>query len=125
MLSLLLDEQISPAVAAQLRGKQADVPVQSLYEWRAGAFVGASDDLVLRAAAQESLTLVTYDLKTIPPLLAEWGATGISHGGVIFVDNRTIPSHDFGGLLRSLLACWNLRQSFDWSDRVTYLEASR
>lgn len=122
MLSLLLDEQISPQVVAALSVLGANVPVVSLYDWRAGALTGTDDALVLQGAAEDGLTLVTYDLKTIPPLLVEWGATDRSHGGVIFVDDRSIAPADFGGLARALLFCWEKQGEWDWTDRVVYLK---
>ncbi len=121
MLSLLLDEQISPQVGAALSALQAGVPVVSLYDWRAGALTGMDDGLVLQGAAEDGLTLVTYDLKTIPPLLVEWGVVGRSHSGVIFVDDRSIAPADFGGLARALLFCWETQGAWDWADRIVYL----
>jgi hypothetical protein len=83
---------------------------------------GTDDALVLEAAAEDGLTLVTYALKTIPPLLVEWGASGRSHGGVIFVDERTISPADFRGLARSLRVCWETRGGWDWNERIIYLK---
>jgi hypothetical protein len=67
--------------------------------------------------------LVTYDRKTIPPILVEWGASGISHGGVLFVDNRTIASNDFGRLVRTLIYYWDQEHENDWTNRVGFLPA--
>ncbi len=78
--------------------------------------------MVLQGAAEDGLTLVTYDLKTIPPVLVEWGASGRSHGGVILVDDRTIAPADFGGLARALLACFEAQGTWDWADRIVYLK---
>ena len=121
MLSLLLDQQISPEVAEQVRAKRTGIPIQSFYEWRDGAFVGIADHHILRAAANDGLTLVTYDRKTIPPILVEWGASGMSHGGVIFVDNLTIRSNDFGRLVRALIYYWDQEHASNWTDRVGFL----
>lgn len=38
---------------------------------------------------------------TIPPRLKAWAEEERPHGGVIFVDQRTFLSSDFGGLIRS------------------------
>ena len=121
MLSLLLDEQISPQTAVALASLNAQVPVVSLYTWRSGALTGTDDALVLQGAAEDGLTLVTYDLKTIPPVLVEWGTQGRSHGGVIFVDDRSISTADFGGLARALLSCWKAQSEWEWTDRIMYL----
>jgi len=64
----------------------------------------------LRTAKEFSidrLTLATDNLKTIPPLLVEWGLNGVSHGGAILIDDRTIASCDFGGLIRALTRLWD------------------
>jgi len=121
MLSLLLDEQISPQVAAAMTALHSEVPVVSIYDWRGGALTGTDDALVLAAAAEDGLTLVTYDLKTIPPVLVEWGALGRAHAGVIFVDDRTIAPADFGALARALLFCWESQGAWEWADRIVYL----
>lgn len=123
MLSLLLDQQISPDVAEQVRQKRPEIAILSLYEWRGGAFVGVADPLILQAAVEDHLTLVTYDRKTIPPVLLEWGTTGTSHGGVVFVDNLTIPSNDFGRLVRALIYYWEQEHDGEWTDRIGFLPA--
>ena len=33
-------------------------------------------------------SLVTYDRRTIPPLLKTWAESGLHHGGVVFVDEN-------------------------------------
>jgi uncharacterized protein DUF5615 len=98
-VKLLLDEHISPAVA---RGLSGVVEVAALRDWQAGAYLEAPDTLILQAAAVDGWTLVTYDLRTIPPLLKDWGEQGITHGGVILVDERTIAQNDIGGLVHAL-----------------------
>ena len=122
MLSLLLDEQISPQVVVSLSTLRAEVAAVSLYDWRAGALTGADDALVLQGAAEDGLTLVTYDLKTIPPLLVEWAASDRRHGGVIFVDDRSISPADFGGLAHALRFCGEVQGAWDWTDRIVYLK---
>lgn len=121
MLSLLLDEQISPVVAAQIRARRPACRAESVYGWRDGALTGAPDDAVLRAAAREGLTLVTYDQRTIQPLLREWGSAGTSHAGVVFVDERTVAPQNFGGLISALVQLWDRDHATDWRDRIVFL----
>ena len=121
MLSLLLDQHISAEVAEQVRARRPEISVRSLYEWREGAFIGIADPLILHAAAAEGLTLVTFDRKTIPPILVEWGNSGTSHGGVVFVDNREIASNDYGRLVRALIFFWDQEHASDWANRVGFL----
>lgn len=125
MLTYLLDENISFVVADQITRKNPDVGVQSIRRWQGGAFIGQEDGRLLRAAAQEGLTLVTYDLKTIPPLLAEMAADGERHAGVVFVDHSAIRSNDFGGLVSALLAHWQRYAAEEWTDRIAFLQPGR
>jgi hypothetical protein len=121
MLRLLLDEQISRAVAEGLRRRRKEIPVQSLVEWEGGRFLGTADDLILREAASQNLTLVTYDRKTIPPLIKLWIEAGKDHGGVIFVDERTIRPSDFGGLIGGLQNIFDETLKWNWTNRVLFL----
>jgi len=121
MLSLLLDEHISPEVAAGLRRRNPKLNVRYMVEWEGGAFLGQDDSACLAAAAAQHLTLVTYDRRTIPPLLKSWAEAGRGHGGVIFVDEKTISPADIGGLIRALLILATEGLNWDWSNRVCYL----
>lgn len=122
MLAYLLDENISFVVAEQLGRKNPQIVVHSVCRWRGGVFLGQEDGHLLRTAAQEGLTLVTYDLKTIPPLLGEIAAEGEQHSGVVFVDHAVIRSSGFGGLVSALLAHWDLYASEAWDNRIGYLK---
>jgi hypothetical protein len=104
MLRLLLDEHISPKVAKGLRRVSRGIVAQSMAEWEGGKFLGQDDATCLGEAALQRFTLVTYDRKTIPPLLKTWTETGVSHGGVIFIDEKSISPADIGGLVRALAA---------------------
>ncbi len=121
MLKLLLDEHISPDVADGLRQKQKGVSVLSLGQWEEGKFLGASDELILAEAAAQKPTLVTYDRKTIPPVLKAWAEAGREHGGVIFVDEKTIAPSDIGGLLRALQKLVREVSKADLSTAVIFL----
>jgi hypothetical protein len=121
MPKLLLDEHISPRVAAGLRRHGHAPAVRALAEWEGGSFLGQDDAACLRQAADLNWTLVTYDRRTIPPLLKAWAEAGLTHGGVIFVDEKTIPPSDIGGLVRALGALAKQEGALDWTDRVRYL----
>jgi hypothetical protein len=83
MLKLLLDEHISRDVAHGLRRRSRTVKILGLAEWESGHFLGQDDAACLRVAAAQGLTLVTYDRRTIPPLLKTWAEEERTHGGVI------------------------------------------
>jgi hypothetical protein len=121
MLKLLLDEHISTRVAKGLRRIDRRILVHSMLEWEEGGFLGRDDEACLRAAAAQQLTLVTYDRRTIPPLLKNWAEAGLCHAGVIFVDEKTIAPSDIGGLVRALAAVAKAGRDWDWSDRILFL----
>jgi len=68
-LSFLLDEHIAPSVSVQVKSKNSAIEIQSIQQWQKGTYRGKSDSSILKAARADSLTLVTYDVRTIPPLL--------------------------------------------------------
>jgi hypothetical protein len=119
-MRLLLDEHIALAVAPALVSR-APIEVHTLHEWLGGQHLHAADDVILRAAHGAGLTLVTYDRRTIPDLLKEWGEQGIAHGGVIFVDERSIAQDDVGGLVRALMRLIGELGDVDWENRVVFL----
>jgi len=121
MLALLLDEHVSPDVADGLRRRQKVIIVHCLAEWEAGRFMGLPDDALLKEAHAQKLTLVTYDRKTIPPLLKLWAEAGQDHAGVIFVDQKTIPSSDLGGLIHALQRLFRESAEWDWTNRISFL----
>lgn len=121
MLKLLMDEQISPNVGEGLRRRNKALETRWLAEWESGRFLGLGDALLLGEAAAQGLTLVTYDRKTIPPLLKAWAEAGRDHAGVVFVDQRTIATSDFGGLIRALQKLCAEAGDWDWTNRVCVL----
>lgn len=121
MLKLLLDEHISPDVAAGLRRRHSGLPVHSLGEWEAGSFLGQEDSVCLEEAFHQGFTLVTYDRRTIPPLLKRWAEEAHSHAGVIFVDEKTISPADIGGLVKALRNLVKETRSWNWTDRIVFL----
>jgi hypothetical protein len=104
MLRLLLDEHISPRVAEGLRRRAPSLVVHAMANWEGGNFLGQDDNACLMEAAHQRLTLVTYDRRTIPLLLKTWAESGRTHGGVIFVDEKTIAPADVGGLVKHSIA---------------------
>jgi len=121
MLKLLLDEHISPAVAGGLRRHDRSLLVFCLAEWEDGELLGQEDSACLQEAAAQGMTLVTYDRRTIPLLLKTWAEEERKHGGVIFVDEKTISPTDTGGLVRALINLSRATAKWDWSNRVCFL----
>jgi hypothetical protein len=121
MLKLLLDEHISPDVADGLRRRNRAIEVHSMVGWEGGYFLGQEDSVCLRQAAIQGLTLVTYDRRTIPPLLKAWAEEERPHGGVVFVDDKTISPADIGGLVRALIRLAKETGNWNWTNRVYFL----
>jgi hypothetical protein len=124
MLKLLLDEHISQAVAQGLRRRHRQLAVFCMPEWESGDFLGQDDSACLKQAATQGLTLVTYDRRTIPPLLKAWAEEERKHGEVIFVDEKTIPPSDTGGLIAALIDLSQKTAKWDWTDRICFLRRS-
>ena len=122
MLSFLLDEQISPEIAKQITKKRVDIEIFTLYTWQKGYYLGVSDEVILKAAAKEELTFITYDQKTIPPILFEWGQANINHAGVVFIDYRSITPNNFGALVRAIIWLWDTQNQENWQNRIVYLQ---
>jgi len=121
VLKLLLDEHISPDVADGLRRRNRTVVVRYMVEWENGDVLGQEDSACLQEAATQGLTLVTYDRRTIPPLLKAWAEEERKHGGVVFVDEKTISLTDICGLVWALTRLLKETGKWDWTNRVSFL----
>ena len=121
MLKLLLDEHISPEVGRGLARRISSITVHHMTNWENGDLVGQDDAARLELATRQSLTLVTYDRRTIPPLLKTWAESGRDHGGVIFIDEKTIAPSQIGTLVRALSSLYQETYKWDWTDRVCFL----
>ena len=121
MLKLLLNEHISPDVSAGLRRRRRELVVYAMRDWAGGAYLGQDDSVCLAEAAIQRMTLVTYDRRTIPPLLKQWTEEGRHHGGVIFVDEKTISPADIGGLVTALAELAKVARDWGWQDRICFL----
>ena len=121
MLKLLLDEHVPPAVATELKRHIRSLEAHPLPQWRGGAFLGESDERIVAEAAALGLTLVTYDVKTIPNVLYGRVRAGLSHGGAILVTSHQIRMGEVGDLVRALESLFRRMGSLDWTNRVVFL----
>ncbi len=85
-MRLLLDEQYSAEIAAQLRSDGYDVA--SVHEL---GLVGIADQPLLETAATEERALVTNNVRDFAPLAVSWTAEGRDHYGLIFTSDRSLP----------------------------------
>jgi predicted nuclease of predicted toxin-antitoxin system len=82
----LLDEQLSPQIAALLRQRGHDVVAVG----ERAELVGRSDRIILDIASTEHRAVITNNIKDLRPLAAERLARGQTHGGLILLpSNRT------------------------------------
>ncbi len=121
MLSLLLDENLSGEIARRVNARRPDVPIYSAHDWEGGRLRGASDESVLRIAAEFGLTLVTFDVNTIPLLLVRLSNEAFVHGGIVFVHNATMRSNDCGSLVRAHIQLYDAEKETEWTDRLFFL----
>lgn len=122
-MRLLLDAHVSPAVA---RALQLDgIDAVALRDWLDGAFRAAADDDLLAAALEDGRVLVSFDCRTLPPLLRELAETGQHHAGVILVDERTLRPNDIGELQRALRRLIECSGAADWQDVAVFLRSGR
>ncbi len=85
-MRLLLDEQYSAEIAAQLRSDGYDVAsVRDL------GLVGIADRSLLETAATQQRALVTNNVRDFAPLAVTWAAEGRDHYGLIFTSDRSLP----------------------------------
>ncbi|BBX73390.1 DUF5615 family PIN-like protein [Mycobacterium shinjukuense] len=80
-MKALLDEQLSPHIAALLR--QAGYGVLAVAD--RDDLIGCSDRTVLEVASDEGRALVTNNIKDFRPLVAERLAQGRTHPGLILL----------------------------------------
>ena len=121
MNAFLLDENISPVIAEQVRLKDESVQIYSVHSLRDGQFLSLGDALILATAFVDNLTLITFDLRTIMPIVRDWAEEGRPHAGVVFIDDKSIAGDDFGSLVRAVLRAWSLLRESDFTDGVMFL----
>lgn len=77
----LLDEQLSPQIAALLRRAGHDV----IAVVDRDDLVGRSDRIVFEVATGEGRAVITNNVKDFRPLAAEWLAQGRTHAGLVLL----------------------------------------
>lgn len=125
MLALLLDENLSHEIARQVIAKRPDISIFSVHDWEGGRLRGISDDAMLLAAAEAGLTMVNYDVNTIPLLLARLANDSFVHGGIVFIHNSTIRSNDYGSLARAIIQLYDAEKDAVWKNRLFFLPSAQ
>lgn len=93
LLKCLLDEHVSKAVAALLRGRGLDAEaVQERPD-----LTGCSDEQLMDAAAAEGRAVVTGNLRHFRPIAGARLASGASHSGLVLIPGwRSLASDTTG-----------------------------
>lgn len=98
--ALLLDEMLSPKIAAQLRRRGHDVCAITERQ----PLIGLPDDQILLLGATEHRAVVTLNIQDFAALHANWLAEGRPHGGLVYVSTLAFPQDRgfIGVLVRTL-----------------------
>lgn len=80
-MKALVDEQLSPQIAALLR--QAGLDVEAVAD--RPDLIGRSDMLIFEIACSEDRAVITNNIKDFRPLAAQWLAQGRIHAGLILL----------------------------------------
>ena len=121
---MLLDENLPDDIAHQIITKRPDIRIFSIHNWEEGRLSGASDEEILMVVRSVGFTLVSYDINTIPLLLVRLANEDFIHNGIIFINNSTIRSNDYGGLVRALIQLYDAEHDADWTNRIFFLTPS-
>lgn len=80
----LLDEQLSPEIAKQLRQRGHDVIAVAERD----DLIGRNDRFLLEVASVEGRAVITNNIKDFRPLAAERLSRGQTHGGLILLPSK-------------------------------------
>jgi predicted nuclease of predicted toxin-antitoxin system len=107
-LSFLLDEDLSYRVAQGLRRRGVDT-VSVIEVDRGNRRI--PDEEQLRYASAERRVLVTYNRADYQALDAQWRLEGLTHSGIVWCAERSIPRRAIGNLVRALEALASQHES--------------
>lgn len=119
-MRFLLDEHLSPIVAARLRTLRHDaVAVADRPE-----LAGLADDRLWGVAAAEDRVLVSFNVSDFAVLATRLMASGIDHPGIVLVPPaRFSPGRNGVGRLATALNRLAAASPLGLADRVVWLEA--
>ena len=118
-MRFLLDEHLSPRVAAGLR----DLGHDAVAVAERADLAGSSDDAILRFATDDVRVLVSRDVRDVATLAARRGAVGIGHAGIVLLSPRRFaPRLDGTGHLVDALNRLAVAAPGGLADRVVWLD---
>ena len=99
-MKALLDEQLSPQIAALLRELAHDVEAVA----DRPDLVGRSDAFIFKAACIENRAVITNNIKDFRPIAAQWLAQGRVHAGLILLPSSRARTRDASVMLADRIA---------------------
>jgi Domain of unknown function (DUF5615) len=96
----LLDEQLSPPIAALLR--QAGFDIEAVAE--RPDLVGRSDTVIFEVACSEGRAVITNNIKDFRPIATQRLAQGRVHGGLVLLPSSRTRTRDANAILADGIA---------------------
>jgi len=91
-------------VVRAVRALRRRTDIQHISNWEEGAYLNATDDLLLEACWQDGRALVSKDRATLPGWVALRIADGKEHAGVLFYDLERFKAGAIGALAKAIAA---------------------
>jgi hypothetical protein len=116
----VLDSHVPKSLAAAVESLAPDCVVVHLSQWRDGSLLHAADEEIIRAATEEDLVLVSYDLATIPETVSRMVDAGAHLTGVVLFSSPA-EQGAVGSLARPLVRLFSYPEHIDPAYPVVYL----
>lgn len=124
-MKLLLDEHLWPGLAGFVRKLLPAAQIESIHDYSGGRLVNCDDRTILQEAGGAGMTLVTFDVNTIPGLLREMFVEQENHAGVVFVSSKSFAQNDHAGLAAALVELVRTDSGQPWTNRVVFLRKAQ
>lgn len=92
-----------------------------MQEWQGGDYLSKPDEEILAAAEHDGLTLLSYDVHSIPALLERFSQAGSPHAGVVLISSRAIDPRAIAEIALGLERLVLDLGDFDWRNQVLFL----
>jgi len=112
----LLDENMTPALADQLRRRQPGLTVACVGD-NIAPLKGTLDPDILLWIEAQGFTLVTLNRKSMPEHLSQHLADGQHIPGILTVR----PKASLGEIIEDLLLIWELADVHDYADQIIHI----
>ena len=117
--AFLLDAHLDPVLARLLR--ERGIEAIAMQQWQDGDYLTKSDQEMLAAAERDGLTLLSYDVHSLPALLVRFAETGTPHAGVVLISARTVDPRAIAEIALGIERLVSQMGDFDWRNQVLFL----